>query len=122
MQAKSEIRDRLILLRRELNRFKNNHAGIMTPPVGLVGAVTGRLTKLLGGREARIRFYQWAFDDPFIISGNDLHGWQKFALVSWAKPAKLADESPWTFAPEFNKDCSILKMKLRGQHDKKGFK
>src|SRR5689334_8655224 len=99
-------RDRLVLLFRELNQFKDDHANIITPPVGLVGVVTGALTTQLGSREARIRFYQWAFD-PFILSTKDLRGWQRYALVSWAKPAKPKDI--WAFDKQFYDDCFILK-------------
>lgn len=112
MQPISDQRDRLIELRRELTKFKDDHDGIANPSDGLVGAVTGQLEKRLGGRVARIRFYQWVFDDPFIASVSNLYTWQRFALVNWAKPAKLQEDGPWTYSKQFMDDCSIIRFAI----------
>ena len=100
-------RDRLVLLKRRLNLT----AGIpdREPAHGLLGATIGGITDNLGSREARIRFYQWAFD-PFATSTNGLDAWQKRALVEWAQPAKLSDEGPWTFSSEFYIDLRVWRQ------------
>lgn len=105
-----EHRDRFIELLRELRKHGDGYIKSIPPPAGLLGVVTHELTKQLGGRDIRIAFYKLAFD-PFLESGSELAGWQKLALVSWARPTKQ-DNGSWTFDKQFMDDCFIIKTIL----------
>ncbi len=100
-------RDRLILLKRELHRFDEDHTNVITPSQGMWGVTIQLLNNLLGGEDTRKRFLKWAFD---VDSSKDLKGWQKFSLVVWVAPNKKDDL--WRASDIAKSDCHILKLKL----------